>query len=35
MKAEAPLVPVSVLRRILTARSEGCQCRAYLHVIEF
>jgi hypothetical protein len=27
-------VPVGVIRNLLTARSDGCQCRAYLQVAE-
>ena len=30
----APGVPLQVVRNLLTARSNGCQCRAYLQAIE-
>jgi hypothetical protein len=31
---DAPLVPLGVLRNILTSRSGGCECRAYLRILE-
>jgi hypothetical protein len=34
MKAQNPGIPVGVLRNMLTARSGGCQCRAYLDIVE-
>jgi hypothetical protein len=32
LKAESPGVPVGVLRNILTSRSGGCECRAFLRL---
>jgi hypothetical protein len=34
LKKSSPGVPDLVLRNILTARSGGCQCLAYLHIAE-
>ncbi len=33
-KETAANVPLAVIRALLTARSNGCQCRAYLQAIE-
>jgi hypothetical protein len=32
LRAVTPGVPVTVLRNILTNRSGGCECRAYLQI---
>ena len=34
LKKTSPGVPELVLRNILTARSGGCQCIAFLHIAE-
>jgi hypothetical protein len=34
LKASSPGVPSLVLRNILTARSGGCHCIAFLHIAE-
>ena len=32
LKADAPNVPIQVLRNLLTVRSGGCECRAFLRL---
>ena len=34
LKKQSPGVPTLVLRNILTARSGGCQCLAFIHIAE-
>ena len=34
LKKTSPGVPELVLRNILTARSGGCQCLAYIHIAD-
>ena len=34
MKKQCPGVPEGVLRNLLVARAPGCQCSAFLHILE-
>jgi hypothetical protein len=34
MKKQCPGVPDGVLRSLLVARAPGCQCMAYLHILD-